>query len=496
MMDRHTDPLAGLSQRLRPSNPQAEQALLGALLANNKVMDLCEGLEPEHFNDPIHGRIFAEIRTLVGAGRLADAVTLKATFENAGVLDEVGGTAYLAKLLTAMVGILNAGEYARTIRDAWVRRALIDLGEDAVNLAFGADPAVDGEAAVNATMDGLLALGETAAAGDSGDFAGAVDAAASDAADAMVGKAPRLMTGITSLDDMWGGLYPASLDILAARSMHGKTALGMQIAENVARALRAEAQGGPSGTVQIFSLEMERKALALRMLASATGISSDAIRSGSLTIGDAGLLVQAQKDLRGLPLIVQDKPGMTLGEIRIAARVAVRRRRVRLIVIDHLHRIKPDKTMRRMDRLERVQHIAETVKDMAKSLNVPVLLLAQISRQAERREGPDSARPRVSDLMYGGEQDADNIMLLWRPELYMSDAPPNPPDRLSEEKKAAFTADWHAKRNKARGMAEVIAGKRRYGRTGSVWLRFDGPRTRFEMPQDDTIKDLWSNACE
>src|SRR5208283_3462828 len=126
-------PLLGLSQRLPPSNLQAEQALLGALLANNKAYErTCGFLKPEHFADPIHARIYGAIARRINAAQLADAVTMKAEFEHSGVLDEVGGTAYLAQLLSAMVGIINAGEYGRAIHDAWLRRQLIDIGETVV----------------------------------------------------------------------------------------------------------------------------------------------------------------------------------------------------------------------------------------------------------------------------------------------------------------------------------------------------------------------------
>ncbi len=138
-------PLFGLSQRLPPSNLQAEQALLGALLANNKAYErVSEFLAPEHFADPIHGRIYQAIVRRVEAGQLADAVTLKAEFEHAGILEEVGGTAYLTQLLTAMVGIINAGDYGRAIHDTWLRRQLIEVGETVVNNAFGADAELDG----------------------------------------------------------------------------------------------------------------------------------------------------------------------------------------------------------------------------------------------------------------------------------------------------------------------------------------------------------------
>src|SRR5881227_711646 len=152
-------PLLGLSQRQPPSNDRAEMALLGALLANNKAYErVSEFLSPDHFVDPIHGRIYQAIARRVEAGQLADAVTLKAEFEHSGVLEEVGGTAYLAQLLSAMVGIINAGEYGRAIHDAWLRRQLIDIGEVVVNNAFGAEAELDGPQQIEAAEQALFQL--------------------------------------------------------------------------------------------------------------------------------------------------------------------------------------------------------------------------------------------------------------------------------------------------------------------------------------------------
>src|SRR5690242_15227880 len=152
-------PLLGLSHRLPPSNLQAEQALLGALLANNKAYErVAEFLAPEHFADPLHARIFQAVARRIEAGQLADAVTLKAEFEHSGVLDELGGTAYLAQLLSAMVGIINAGEYGRAVYDAWLRRQLIEIGETVVNNAFGADPELDGAGQIESAEHALFQL--------------------------------------------------------------------------------------------------------------------------------------------------------------------------------------------------------------------------------------------------------------------------------------------------------------------------------------------------
>lgn len=165
-----------LSVRLPPTNIAAEQALLGALLANNKAYErVAEFLLPAHFADPVNGRIFQSIKRRVEAGQLADAVTLKSEFEHNGALAEVGGTAYLAQLLTAMVGIINAGEYGRAVHDAWLRRQLIDIGETVVNNAFGAEPELDGARQIEAAEEQLFALARDNAA-DNGmvDFKGAL----------------------------------------------------------------------------------------------------------------------------------------------------------------------------------------------------------------------------------------------------------------------------------------------------------------------------------
>src|ERR1700756_5084227 len=159
-------PLFGLSQRLPPSNMQAEQALLGALLSNNKAFDrVSEFLLPEHFADPVNGRIYAAIARRREANQIADAVTLKAEFEHSGVLEEVGGTAYLGQLLTAMVGIINAGEYGRAIHDAWLRRQLIDIGETVVNNAFGADPELGGSQQIESAEQSLFDLASKGSTG-------------------------------------------------------------------------------------------------------------------------------------------------------------------------------------------------------------------------------------------------------------------------------------------------------------------------------------------
>ena len=292
-MNTFASPLLGLSQRLPPSNLQAEQALLGALLANNKAFErVSEFLVPEHFADPIHGRIFQAIQRRVEAGQLADAVTLKAEFEHSGVLEEVGGTAYLAQLLTAMVGIINAGEYGRAIHDAWLRRQLIDLGETVVNNAFGAEPELDGRAQIEVAEQSLFDLSNRG--GEQGGFMTferALTEALRSAETAFkrTGHVSGISTGLRDLDRKMGGLHPSDLVILAGRPGMGKTALATKIAYGAARAMvedaRRTAPDGrpdvkPRGAVAIFSLERSAEQLATRLLAEQARVSGDQIRRG------------------------------------------------------------------------------------------------------------------------------------------------------------------------------------------------------------------------
>ena len=223
-------PLLGLSQRLPPSNLQAEQALLGALLANNRAYErVSEYLAPVHFADSIHGRIFQSIARRIEAGQLADAVTLKGEFEHSGILEEVGGTAYLAQLLASMVGIINAGEYGKAIHDSWLRRQLIDIGETVVNNAFGADPELNGAGQIESAEQSLFQLA-TEGGGNDGGFVSFEEALGdaikgAERAFRQAGHVTGLSTGLRDIDGKLGGLHPSDLLILAGRPGMGKTAL-------------------------------------------------------------------------------------------------------------------------------------------------------------------------------------------------------------------------------------------------------------------------------
>lgn len=319
----------GLSHRLPPSNLQAEQALLGAILANNLAYErVSEFLSADHFADAVHGRIFRAIARRIEAGQLADAVTLKAEFEHAGILDEVGGTPYLAQLVTAMVGIINAGEYGRAIHDAWLRRQLIDIGETVVNNAFASAEGLRASEQIEHAEQSLFDL---ATDGTSSSGFVTFERALTDAilgaerAFRRTGHVSGLTTGLRDVDSKLGGLHPSDLTILAGRPGMGKTALATKIAFGAARSLIAEARvdnpnAQAKAQVAVFSLEMSAEQLATRLLSEESRISGDRIRRGDIGQRDFDRFVQVSREIASLPLQIDDTPAITMSALRTRCR--------------------------------------------------------------------------------------------------------------------------------------------------------------------------------
>ena len=481
-------PLLGLSQRLPPSNVQAEQALLGALLANNRAYErVSEFLVPEHFADPVHGRIYQAISRRVEQGQLADAVTLKAEFEHSGILEEVGGTAYLAQLLTAMVGIINAGEYGRAIYDAWLRRQLIDIGEVIVNNAFGIDPTLGGTEQIEAAEQQLFQLATEG--GNTGGFVSFEKALTeailgAERAFRLAGHVSGLTTGLRDVDAKTGGLHPSDLLILAGRPGMGKTALATKIAFGAAQSLLAEARATDPNAmakqqVAIFSLEMSCEQLATRLLSEEARISGDRIRRGDIGQKDFDKFVEVSREISALPLQIDDTPAITMSALRTRCRRLKRTKGLALVVVDYLQLMRPAAGTRPENRVLEISQITQGLKALAKELAVPVIALSQLSRQVESRE---DKRPQLSDLRESGsiEQDADCVMFVYRDEYYLQQKEPKEiAFEGNSEKFHAAMEDWKQGMEKAHNRADLIIAKQRHGPTGTIPLLFEGEFTRF-----------------
>ncbi len=480
-------PLLGLSQRLPPSNQQAEQALLGALLANNKAYErVSEFLAPEHFVDPLHGRIFQAIARRIEAGQLADAITLKAEFEHSGLLDEVGGVAYLAQLLSAMVGIINAGEYGRAIHDSWLRRQLIDIGETVVNNAFGAEAELDGKQQIEFAEQSLFDL---ASEGNTGGGFMTFERALTDAIQGaerafhQTGGVSGVSTGLRDLDAKTGGLHPSDLLILAGRPGMGKTALATKIAFGAAKSLMDEARqrdpaAQPKGTVAVFSLEMSAEQLATRLLSEEARISGERIRRGDIGQKDFDKFVQVSREISSLPIMIDDTPAITLSALRTRCRRLKRTKGLSLIVIDYLQLMRPSAGTRPENRVLEISQITQGLKAIAKELAVPVLALSQLSRAVESRE---DKRPQLSDLRESGsiEQDADAVMFIYRDEYYLAQRAPKQMGFDSEQKFQDNLNKWQHDMESVHNKAELILAKQRHGPTGKIDLFFEAEFTKF-----------------
>jgi replicative DNA helicase len=466
--------------RTAPHNIEAEQALLGAILVNNEAFyRVSDFLEPKHFFEPIHQRIFELASELIRAGKLETPVTLK-TFMAAD-LDIAGLTVnqYLARLAAEATTIINAEDYGRTIYDLSIRRGLIIIGEDMVNLAY--------EAPVDATPlsqieEGERQLYELAESGrnDPGfqRFGQALAAAVDMAGRAYLrdGKLSGLATGLPALDADMGGLQPSDLIILAGRPGMGKTALATNIAYNVAKAWRDERRADghratlDGGIVGFFSLEMSAEQLATRIIGEQTAIPANKIRRGAFKEGDYEKIKQTSTELQNLPLYVDQTGGLSIGQLTARARRLKRQRGLDLLVIDYLQLLQSSKRSGRDNRVQEITEITTSLKALAKELNIPILALSQLSRQVEQRG--DNKRPQLSDLRESGsiEQDADIVLFVFREAYYHAMQKPDDDQKL---------AAWATRAEELHNRAEIIIAKHRHGPTATVELNFEPDLTRF-----------------
>ncbi len=477
-----------------PSNTEAEQALLGAILINNTAYGrVGEFLSPEHFGNAVHGRIYAAIGKLLDRGQIANPITLKNLFDQDGALAEIGGSNYLARLAEAAVTIINAEHYGRTIHDLHLRRELITIGQDVVTEAFRHDlddPATEQIERAEAKLFELATTGQ--AEGGFQPFTAALTSAITMAQAAFKrdGKTVGVATGFIDLDKKLGGLHPSDLVILAGRPSMGKTALATNIAFNAAKAYRGSrgadgridlSRGAEDGAViGFFSLEMSAEQLATRILAEESGTSSDRIRRGDVGREDFDKFVAASQRLAAVPLYIDDTPALSVAALRTRARRLKRQHGLGLIVVDYLQLLRPSVHTRAMEnRVQEVSDITRGLKAVAKELDVPVLACSQLSRAVEQRE---DKRPMLSDLRESGsiEQDADVVMFIFREEYYLSRGEPSRRPEESEDKFNDRYDRWKDRVESAYGMADIIIAKQRHGPIGTVKLHFEAETTKFD----------------
>jgi replicative DNA helicase len=484
-----------LPLRAAPHNIEAEQALLGAILVNNTAHDrVSDFLEPPHFFDPLHQRIYETVARLIASGKQATPITLKTFFENLEPIDAtLTVPQYLGKLAANAATIINAREYARTIYDLATRRQLILIGEDLVNTAYDSPVDFPPREQIAEAETRLYALAEVDKYGQGfQDFNSALTNAVEMANNAYQreGGLSGVATRFVGIDAKMGGLQASDLVVLAGRPSMGKTSLATNIAFNVARArfhslarrrdVAADDASHDGGVVGFFSLEMSAEQLATRILSEQAGIPSEKIRRGMISESEFKQLVTASQEMASIPLFIDQTGGISIAQLAARARRLKRQHGLGLIIVDYLQLMTG--TSRRSDnRVQEVSEITMGLKALAKELNVPVLALSQLSRAVESRE---DKRPQLADLRESGsiEQDADVVMFVYREEYYL--------ERLKPQEGTTEFHDWMAKMQLVSGKAEVIISKQRHGPIGTVALQFDGSVTRFaDLARDDHLPE-------
>jgi replicative DNA helicase len=471
---------ATATYRSAPHNIEAEQSLLGAILVNNDAFyRVSDFLEPKHFFETVHQKIYETAASLIRMGKVATPVTLKTFFP--AEIDILGMTVsqYLARLAAEATTIINAQDYGRTIYDLSLRRDLIGIGEEMVNVAY--DAPVD-FAPRTQIEDAERKLYELAESGryDGGfqRFSQALTVAVDMAAKAFQrdGKLSGIATGLRDLDIKMGGLQASDLVIVAGRPGMGKTALATNIAYNVAKAYRPDLQADGSikaangGLVGFFSCEMSAEQLATRIIAERTGIPSSTIRRGGISEIDFEKIRDYSIELQSLPFYIDETGGLSIAQLMARARRLKRQKGLDLLVVDYIQLLHGSSKRFSESRVQEVTEITTSLKALAKELNVPVIACSQLSRQVESR---DDKRPQLSDLRESGsiEQDADVVLFVFREEYYLANKEPRAGTPEYEK--------WQLDMSLVHGKAEVIIGKQRHGPTGTVELQFDAAVTRF-----------------
>jgi replicative DNA helicase len=475
--------------RAAPHNIEVEQALLGAVLVNNEAFyRVSDFLGPQHFFEALHQKIYELAGSLVRQGKVASPVTLK-TFLPAD-LDVAGLNAsqYLARLAAEATTVINAEDYGRTIYDLAIRRDLILIGEDMVNIAYDAPVDLAPAAQIEDAERKLYEIAETGKYdGGFQRFAQALTTAVDMAAHAYQrdGKLSGIATSLKDLDRMMGGLQKSDLVIVAGRPGMGKTALATNIAYNVARAWRGDVQADGrtatvnGGIVGFFSLEMSAEQLATRIVSEQTEIPSYRIRRGEIDPSDFDRIVETAREIEALPLYIDETGGLSIAQLAARARRLKRQRGLDLLVVDYIQLLQGSTRRAAEGRVQEVTEITTSLKALAKELSIPVVALSQLSRQVENRE---DKRPQLSDLRESGsiEQDADVVMFVFREEYYLRNREP----RAGTEEHFK----WQAEMDEVHGKAEVIIGKQRHGPTGTVPLQFKADVTRFaDLAEGDQL---------
>ncbi|MHB8893538.1 MAG: replicative DNA helicase [Candidatus Limnocylindrales bacterium] len=445
--------------RLPPQSIEAEQSVLGAVLIDRDAMiEIAEFLKPEDFYRQAHGRIYSVMLDLSERREPIDIVTVSEALERSGDLEAIGGRAYLGTLTNQTPTAVHAAQYARIVERKSLLRNLIGAAGKIAGIGYE-DPAEVQEAIDRAESE-LFAVSQRRIGASFSPLKTLLHDAYDrlDYLHAHRGEISGIRTGFQDLDTLTTGLQKSDLVILAARPSVGKTSLALNIAEHAAVRDRK--------SVGIFSLEMSKEQLVLRLLSSVSNIDSQRLRTGFLEELDFARIAPAMNALSEAPIYIDDTPNITTMELRTKARRLQAEAGLDVVIVDYLQLMQSSTTTRDANRVQEVSEISRGLKALARELKIPVIALSQLSRQPEMRE---SKEPRLSDLRESGsiEQDADLVLFLWREKERGSD------DQQTDGE-----------------VVKLKLSKHRNGPTGEIDLWFKKAQTRFVNYAGERFADV------
>jgi replicative DNA helicase len=437
--------------RTPPQDIAAEQSVLGAmLLSKDAIADVVEVLRGGDFYRPAHQTVYDVILDLYGRGEPADAVTVAADLTRNGDLQRIGGAPYLHTLIAGVPTAANAGYYARIVRERAVLRRLVEAGTRIVQMGYTTEGA-DADVAVDRAQAEVYSVTERRASEDYAPLSEIVPTTLEEleAIARRDGEMIGVPTGFAELDNLTHGLQPGQMIVVAARPAVGKSTIGLDFARSAA------IRHGRAAVV--FSLEMSRNEITMRMLSAEAGVPLHVMRSGIRQESDWQKIARAMSRVSDAPLFIDDSPNMSMMEIRAKCRRLKQRHDLKLVIVDYLQLMSSGRRVE--SRQQEVAEFSRSMKLLAKELEVPVVAISQLNRGSEQRT---DKRPQMSDLRESGaiEQDADIVMLLHREDMY---------DRESSRL----------------GEADLIVAKHRNGPTSDISLVFQGHFSRFaDMARD------------
>lgn len=442
--------------RLLPQAPDAERGVLSSfLLAPREIGGLCaeKQIKAEHFHLPAHAQIYGTLLELWDANKPIDFITLTQLLRDRGQLDQVGGAAFVTELFTFLPTAANAGYYIEILEEKYTLREIIKVCTEYAARSY--DEQDDVPTLLNDVEAKIFGIAQDRFKDKTASMKDQVMQAIHDIEELYErrGAITGLPTGLAELDKMLDGLHRQEMIVIAARPSMGKTALAMNIAEHIALEEKM--------AIAVFSLEMSTSQLVQRLLCSRAKVNLGSVRNGFLAERDFPALTAAASKLAESKIFIDDTPGLSILELRAKSRRMKSQHDIQAIFIDYLQLLKSTSRRAQDNRQLEIAEISAGLKGLAKELNIPIVVLAQLNRNPEQRSGDSKGRPRLSDLRESGsiEQDADVVALLVREEYYAEN---------EEDKKDSY------------GKATLIIAKQRNGPVGDVPLTFLKEFTRFE----------------